>query len=273
MSEGYPDLSKLYHDYFTRHLATKKSRDIPAETRHIMQLLGRVIDLSSSRDFAVLGCGPQPETIVELANLGHRITGLEPIKSYVETANDYLQGKATVVEGVAESLPLADESQDVVFFESVLEHVDSPKRCLSEIYRVLRPGGILYLTTTNRLNFQISGKNGEYRTPYFNWFPKLVKESYVHHHLHYRPEHANFSSRPAVHWFSFTDLCQLGRESEFAIFYSMLDLHRPEDHPGSGFTAKIKRSIINLLNTSPWFRAAVLTQRGYAIVMLKRPID
>ena len=133
----------------------------------------------------------------------------------------------TVRVGAAEAIPLADASQDVVFFENVLEHVDSPRLSLTEIFRVLKPGGIAYVTTTNRLRFSLVGRNDEYRVPFYNWAPKLVKESYVFLHLHYRPELANFTERPAVHWFSYADLCALGRDVGFSSFYSPLDCRRP----------------------------------------------
>jgi SAM-dependent methyltransferase len=41
-------------------------------------------------------------------------------------------------------LPFQTESFDAVVCQSVLEHVADPYRCVSEIYRVLRPGGIVY---------------------------------------------------------------------------------------------------------------------------------
>lgn len=42
-------------------------------------------------------------------------------------------------------LPYKDSFFDVVSMFHVLEHVDSEKRAIAEIYRVLKPGGILYL--------------------------------------------------------------------------------------------------------------------------------
>ena len=50
----------------------------------------------------------------------------------------------------AESLPLPDRSFDVVYCFSTLEHVADPGRALSEMVRVLRPDGALYLHTPNR---------------------------------------------------------------------------------------------------------------------------
>jgi SAM-dependent methyltransferase len=49
------------------------------------------------------------------------------------------------VLGVNQMLPFADESFDAVLSLDVLEHVDDPFRAASEIRRVLKPGGVLYV--------------------------------------------------------------------------------------------------------------------------------
>jgi len=41
----------------------------------------------------------------------------------------------------------------------------------------------------------IPGRNGEFNVKYFNWYPSLLKESIVFHHLHYKPTLANFTQR------------------------------------------------------------------------------
>lgn len=38
--------------------------------------------------------------------------------------------------------PFADNSFDVVFCNHVLEHVEDDKQCMSELYRVMKPGGL-----------------------------------------------------------------------------------------------------------------------------------
>ena len=164
---------------------------------------------------------------------------------------------------------MESSSQDIILCESVLEHVDSPRAALGEMYRALRPGGIAYVVTTNRLQVNVRGRNGEFNVPFFNWFPRLVRESYVFRHLHHEPDLANYSLRPAVHWFTFAQLCELGRDSGFGQFYSLVDLLSPRDP--SIARGSQRRWILGPIQRSPWLRALALTQVGHTIVMLKRP--
>ena len=46
-----------------------------------------------------------------------------------------------------EALPFADGSLDIAFCNHVLEHVDSPDRALGELFRCLKPGGLLIAQT------------------------------------------------------------------------------------------------------------------------------
>jgi hypothetical protein len=95
-----------------------------------------------------------------------------------------------------------------------------------------------------------------------------VKESYIFYHLHYQPSLANYSPRPAVHWFSYADLCALGRQAGFAQFYSptdLLNLDKGDARP------TWRKRILDALRRNPWLRAANLTQIGGDIYMWKRP--
>ncbi len=47
----------------------------------------------------------------------------------------------------AHEIPLADDSVDGVLVQAVLEHVLEPERVVAEIWRVLKPGGIVYAET------------------------------------------------------------------------------------------------------------------------------
>ncbi|MGC0416180.1 class I SAM-dependent methyltransferase [Embleya sp. AB8] len=54
---------------------------------------------------------------------------------------------AVVADGYL--LPLADGVADVCFSSNVLEHVADPRTFLSELVRVTRPGGLIYVSFTN----------------------------------------------------------------------------------------------------------------------------
>jgi SAM-dependent methyltransferase len=53
---------------------------------------------------------------------------------------------ASLLNGDIFDLPIADESFDKVLFTEVLEHLSDDRRGLCEIYRILKPGGILALS-------------------------------------------------------------------------------------------------------------------------------
>jgi hypothetical protein len=99
-----------------------------------------------------------------------------------------------------------------------------------------------------------------------------VKESYVFRHLHHDPTLANGTERPAVHWFTYAELCRLGREAGFSSFYSVLDVRppNPSTFSGSEPARRLKARALALVQTRPWLRALALTQRGGLIFMVKR---
>jgi SAM-dependent methyltransferase len=272
LAAEYPRLGELSAAYFIPSM-TGADDDRPRFER-VLLYLQRLIGTLENPTACVLGCGPVPQPLRILKEQGWRVSGVEPVEAFVRNANEFLGGGDAVVVGSAESMPLETGSQDVVFFENVLEHVDSPSQSLREIFRVLKPGGVAYVTTTNRLRFDWRGRNGEYRVPFYNWLPKAVKEGYIFQHLHYHPALANFTERPAVHWFTYADLCRLGREVGFSSFYSPLDLRRAEDSKlsGSGLRRAIQGSpaLLRLLQRSAWLRTLVLTQVGSDIFMKRR---
>lgn len=60
---------------------------------------------------------------------------------------DVYRSEHTDLVADAHSLPLLEGAIDGVWIQAVLEHVLSPKQVVAEIYRVLRPGGIVYAET------------------------------------------------------------------------------------------------------------------------------
>lgn len=267
LAEGYPDIGRLALEHEKAEQGSRVDH-APRLTR-TLEYLNRLVNLDEMRRVVVIGCGAEPQTVKILLSKGFHATGIEPVRSYVESAHAYLGRADAVLEGAAERVPLPDGSQDFVLCESVMEHVDSPVRSVEEMFRILAPGGIACIDTSNRHRFRILGQNSEFNVPYYNWLPRLVKECYVHHHLHYKPSLANYTTRPAVHWYSYEDLCRLGRNAGFAKFYSLLDLVGEND--ATIRSSWLRRFLIGQVKYRPWLRALALTQFGGGIVMLKRP--
>lgn len=215
----------------------------------------------------VIGCGPKPDMIRDLVANGLIVVGVDPVGDAIRNAREYLQGVAEVVQGTAEHISIESHTQALVIMENVLEHVDSVSLCLSEAYRLLKPGGVLFVRTTNRYRFSFTGTNWEFKKRFFNWFPRIVKESYVFDQLHYRPELAHYSPRPAVHWFNFPDLCDYGREAGFARFYSPYDLlYLTEPKDISAWRFRLR----HWYHRNPWWRALAISQMNGDIFMWKR---
>ena len=105
-----------------------------------------------------LGCGHQilPEWIrssreVErsLVNRAQLVVGLDPS---FESLRNHPTIRARVVAAI-EGSPFRDSSFNVVTANMVMEHVEDPERALSELSRILEPGGIFLLHTPNLLNY------------------------------------------------------------------------------------------------------------------------
>ncbi|WP_145089207.1 methyltransferase domain-containing protein [Rosistilla carotiformis] len=69
----------------------------------------------------------------------------DPRITLIETDAAIAPRTSLVCDG--HDLPFADQSVDAVIVQAVLEHVVDPHRCVQEIHRVLKPGGLVYSDT------------------------------------------------------------------------------------------------------------------------------
>ena len=99
-----------------------------------------------------------------------------------------------------DSLPVEEKRYDVILFCEVLEHfTQDPLRCVSELRRVLKDGGLLVLTTPNVARFEnvaalIDGRN--LYDPYSGYGPHgRHNREYTRHELHMLMRHAGFACK------------------------------------------------------------------------------
>ncbi len=79
------------------------------------------------------------------------------------------------VGAVGERLPFSDNTFDVIVSNQVLEHVESPATVIGEAYRVLKPGGYVFLTYENYLSFW----EPHYRVRWIPLLPKPIGALYL----------------------------------------------------------------------------------------------
>lgn len=86
---------------------------------------------------------------VEIGAFKTPIPGIKPF--YVDRFAEFA-GERCLADflGDATALPFHDDSLDYVVSSHVLEHVANPIAALAEWYRVLRPGGIIYMVVPDR---------------------------------------------------------------------------------------------------------------------------
>lgn len=111
----------------------------------------------AGRNVLEVGCGRGGFTR-KLARQGARVTGcdfswaaLGATRSKLASAG--AEGQARLAQADAQHLPFASERFDVVVSCETIEHVPGVQAALCEMYRVARPGGSLFLTTPNYMNF------------------------------------------------------------------------------------------------------------------------
>jgi 2-polyprenyl-3-methyl-5-hydroxy-6-metoxy-1,4-benzoquinol methylase len=93
-----------------------------------------------------VGCGSGLNSKA-LAAMGHSVCGVDLSEAAIEQYRSYgFEGRAGNIEV---GLDYPDDSFDVVFCSEVIEHMTSPAELVSEMKRVLKPGGQLVLSTPN----------------------------------------------------------------------------------------------------------------------------
>jgi SAM-dependent methyltransferase len=95
-----------------------------------------------------IGCGLAAELLL-LRKRGHNTIGLDPERNFL------LKGKNggnadDLIQAIGEQTPLRDGIFELVMLFEVLEHVMNPALVLNEVNRILKPGGILFITVPNR---------------------------------------------------------------------------------------------------------------------------
>jgi ubiquinone/menaquinone biosynthesis C-methylase UbiE len=176
---------------------------LDAEWRYVRVLLGPRAE--QPVDVLDLACGSGHQSLA-WAERGHRVTGLDLDHALLVAGEERVRrasgGRLAVrwACGDATRLPFRDGSFDVVFNNSLLEHVPAWRDVLAETARVLRPGGLFVMYTTNRwcpLQQEVN------HFPFYPWLPDPIQRRVLAWIMANRRDLVNHTDFPAIHWFTF----------------------------------------------------------------------
>ncbi len=123
-----------------------------------LELMGRRLSLDRVRDMLDVGCGVGHwgQLLAGLLASDARIEGIDrdPLwvdKAAARAAARGLDGRCKYQVGVAEKLPFADASFDLVTCQTLLIHAHDPAAVIAEMARVARPGGLVLAAEPNNV--------------------------------------------------------------------------------------------------------------------------
>ena len=146
------DRERMYTKPFRRYQQRRRLETVRA--------LARQARGAGRRDLILdVGCGDGYGSAVILDGVDYaQFIGLDLSIDKLRTARRGLH-HSHMVMGDAEELPFANAAVDVAFSLETLEHLPDPGGALREIARVLRPGGVLFLSVpvSSTLNAVLAG--------------------------------------------------------------------------------------------------------------------
>jgi 2-polyprenyl-6-hydroxyphenyl methylase/3-demethylubiquinone-9 3-methyltransferase len=236
---------KDFYDYYASEsqsgATAQRFRGIQATVLQVATQTG----LGPQLDIADIGCGAGTQSRL-WAERGHRVFGMDVNEPLIRLAEKRAteQGLAIKFEvGTATALPWADRTMDVCLLPELLEHLADWQSCVNEAARILRPGGLLYLSTTNVL----CPRQQEFNLPLYSWYPRVLKKYCERLAVTTRPAIANYARYPAVNWFSFYGL----RDYLEPLGFRCLDRFDLIDVAGK---AALARVVIRMLRTASLLR-------------------
>ena len=199
------DTNKEFYDYYANESQNKSTQQrLQAMQDKVLGVLSNLNFKTESLQVLDVGCGAGSASIL-WAKSGYKTHGLDVNEALVDLAKQRANELGVEIDfkvGSATDLPWADQSMDVCLAPELLEHVADWQSCLNEFCRVLKPNGILFLSTSNKL----CPKQQEFTLPLYSWYPSFLKRYCEKLAVTTHPEIAGYATYPAVNWFTFFQL-------------------------------------------------------------------
>jgi ubiquinone/menaquinone biosynthesis C-methylase UbiE len=120
----------------------------PAFLEQWMQIVAGHMDPSKVHDILDLGCGTGRFSDGLATRFNANLIGIDPSTKMVQQAlGNRKNGRVFYANGLAEAVPLAANSVDLIFISMVFHHFSDPRAVAEECHRLLRGHGRLCLRT------------------------------------------------------------------------------------------------------------------------------
>jgi len=146
MDEDLKKQQELYNEGWRKELKTGKEERGNLQTN--LEFLAQTNLLKASDKVLDIGCGIG-SVVFELGRQGYNVTGID-ISGEAIAYGLKKYGDIRLEVQPAETLPYENESFDVVLSFDLFEHIARIDTHISEVWRVLRPGGYYLFQTPNK---------------------------------------------------------------------------------------------------------------------------
>ena len=186
------------------------------------------LDLVKNKTVLDIACGEGYGSNL-MGNVAKEVIGVDIASEVVERAQKkYKKNNLTYQCGSASQIPLKDGYFDVVVSFETIEHHDEHEQMMTEIKRVLKPGGLLIISSPDKLNYT---DKRNFHNPYHvkelykDAFKDLIKKHFSNSNFYL--QRATFSSFlvPEHHIDNLQEFSgnyqQVTRNDEFSPMYIM----------------------------------------------------
>jgi ubiquinone/menaquinone biosynthesis C-methylase UbiE len=118
-----------------------------------------------------------------LNSLGYKVTGMDLSSTMLSQARKTRNKKIDFIEGDLTAIPKKDKSLDLAVCALALTHLSNIERALSELKRVVRPGGYIILSDIHPLLVTLGGQA--------EFINKTGEHGYVLNHVHWHSNYIN----------------------------------------------------------------------------------
>lgn len=198
------DHDPFYAYYASKSIGAKTLQRFAATQAAVMRAAWHFGLRQESLRVADIGCGAATQCAL-WAGHGHAVYGIDINEQLIALGRERARAQGLTIDlsvGSATALPWRDQSMDICLCPELLEHVTDWESCLREALRVTKVGGVLYVSTTNKL----CPSQAEFDLPAYSWYPSALKRRYEHLAVTTRPELVQHARYPAVNWFTYFEL-------------------------------------------------------------------